>query len=90
MKTNFQMLKDLENWFPKNRGFLEEAECEHISTTLCIEEMDELQLRNLRDFTVLYFNANEDYTENRVKTIDKVSAITAVIDNRLWQLGCEV
>lgn len=46
MKTNFQMIKDLDRFQPKSVGFITQDEVEHIKTTLCLEEMDEMGLRN--------------------------------------------
>ena len=86
MKTNFQMLRELlEVYKPEQRGFLNQYEVELIKNTLCIDEMDILQLRNLRDFTVLHLSRSE-----KREDLDKMSAITHVIDSRIFGLGGEV
>lgn len=86
MNTNFQMLKELEeSYSPKRRGVLDTWEMKQISEALCLDGMDILQLRNLRDFTVMYFAAAEDW-----ESLDKMSAITTVIDMKIWKLGGEV
>lgn len=90
MRTDFEMIRDLEKRFtPKNRGFISEKEVILIKETLEIENRDELSLRNLRNFTVLYMgkeDGDEDCKEAMAK-MDKMSAITAVIDDRLWNIG---
>ena len=86
MKTNFQMLRELlEVYKPEQRGFLNKYEVELIKQTLCIDEMDILQLRNLRDFTVLHLGRSE-----KMEDWDRMSAITHVIDTRIFDLGGEV
>lgn len=98
MTTNFQMLKQLNKEFdPVNRGFLSGEEVQMIKEILCIEERTSvLDLRNLRDFTVMFFqnikhslDRDEDY-DAWFKISDKVSGITAVIDHRIFDLGGEV
>lgn len=60
MNTNFQMIRELEKVYnPKQKGIVEMDEIYLINKTLCLDEMDMLQLRNLRDFTVLYFNSKQ-------------------------------
>ena len=86
MKTNFQMLRELlEVYKPEERGFLNKYENELITQTLCLNEMDILQLRNLRDFTVLHLGRSE-----KREDWDRMSAITHVIDSRIFDLGGEV
>lgn len=86
MKTNFQMLRELlENYHPKTRGILYEEEYKLVADALHLSEMDILQLRNLRDFTVLYLGKSED-----VENWDRMSAITHCIDTRIFNLGGEV
>ena len=86
MKTNFQMLRELlEVYHPEERGFLNKHEITLITQTLCIEEMDILQLRNLRDFTVLHLGRSE-----KREDWDRMSAITHVIDLKISDLGGEV
>ena len=86
MKTNFQMLRELlEVYQPEQRGFLNKYEIELIKQTLHLDEMDILQLRNLRDFTVLHIGRSE-----KMEDWDKMSAITHCIDTRIFELGGEV
>ena len=86
MKTNYQMLRDLlEKYHPEQRGVMSRAENVLIKETLHIDEMDILQLRNLRDFTVEYISKSK-----KMEDWDRMSAITYVIDSALAILGEEV
>ena len=86
MDTNFHMLRDLlEKYHPAERGIMNLAENTLIRETLHIEEMDVLQLRNLRDFTVVHLGRSQ-----KMEDWDRMSAITHVIDMRIFELGGEV
>ena len=86
MKTNYLMLKDLlEKYHPEQRGIINYVERELVKKTLCINEMDILQLRNLRDFTVSYLGRSD-----KMEDWDRMSAITYCIDSRISELGGEV
>ena len=86
MNTNFQMLRELlKVYHPEERCILSREENNLIKQTLHIDEMDILQLRNLRDFTVLYLGKSED-----MEDWDRMSAITHCIDTRIFNLGGEV
>lgn len=95
MKTNVQMLRELKDWFPQERGILTFNELYVVKATLHLEKMDELQLRNMRDTAVMFFDKfmpedKENNISEVMKISDKISAITGVIDNVLWRKGCEV
>lgn len=86
MKTNFQMLRDLLNeYHPETRGVLSGEEYKLVTDRLCLAEMDVLQLRNLRDFTVAHMGRSED-----MEDWDRMSAITHCIDSAIISLGGEV
>ena len=88
MKTNFQMIRELNKIYnPKEKGIVLNEEIILIKKTLHLEEMDILQLRNLRDFVVLYLS---NFENDRISLTDKISAITAVIDNEIFSKGGEV
>lgn len=93
MNTNFIMLRELLKVYePQQEGVATAEEVDLIVSTLHTEEMDILQLRNLRDFAVMYIShlsSDEDDAEQR-KNMDKISAITSVIDHRIFSLGGEV
>lgn len=86
MQTNFQMLRELLcTYHPKERGILSRGEYELVRNTLCLDEMDILQLRNLRDFTIAHMGRSE-----KMEDWDRMSAITHCIDLRIVELGGEV
>lgn len=86
MKTNFQMLKDLlEKYHPETRGIVSLYEMDIIENALHLNEMDVLQLKNLRDFTVLHLGRSE-----KMEDWDRMSAIATVIDVKISELGGEV
>lgn len=86
MDTNFQMLRKLlEKYHPEQRGMLTGNEYQLVVDTLHINEMDILQLRNLRDFTVSHMGRSKE-----MEDWDRMSAITHVIDMRIVELGGEV
>ena len=94
MNTNFQMLRELlEQYHSQKRGFILDDEMELIENILHLKEMDILALRNLRDFTVLFLSREakeNEITENIIENLDKMSAITYVIDMKITQKGGEV
>lgn len=86
MDTNFHMLRGLLAVYkPEQRGFINQSENELIRKTLCLDEMNVLQLRNLRDFTVVHLSRSE-----KMEDWDKMSAITCCIDQQISMLGGEV
>ena len=86
MKTNHLMLKELlERYHPKQRGILNNEEYVLVKETLCLNEMDILALRNLRDYVVASMCRSE-----RMEDWDRMSAITHCIDMQIIELGGEV
>lgn len=86
MGTNFQMLRELlDKYHPAQRGIMNYEEKLLIQEMLHIGEMDVLQLRNLRDFTVLYLGKPE-----KMEDWDRMSAITYCIDSAIIELGGEI
>ena len=86
MKTNHLMLQELlKVYHPKSKGLLNNEEHKLVSDTLCLKEMDILQLRNLRDFTVASMGRSE-----KLEDWDRMSAITYCIDWQICEIGGEV
>lgn len=86
MQTNFQMLRELlEKYHPEERGIVNWSEYKLINDTLHIGEMDILQLRNLRDFTVAHMGRSKN-----MEDWDRMSAITYIIDSQIFKLGGDV
>jgi hypothetical protein len=89
MTTNHLMLSELlKTYHPEGRGIISKSEMDLIIDTLCLDEMDVLQLRNLRDFTVLFLTKKG--TDTSWEDWDRMSAITTLIDIHISQLGGEV
>lgn len=86
MQTNFNMLRELlDKYHPKQHGIMSIEEHDLIKETLHIGAMDILQLRNLRDFTVLYMSRSE-----KREDWDRMSAITHVIDMIIGELEGDI
>ena len=82
--TDFTLIKHLtEIYHPEQSGILSALEEDQIRTCLQIEGRSVLQLRNLRDMVVMVGDLiNID--------IDRISAITHVIDSEILRQGAEV
>ena len=86
METNFQMLKKLLKMYrPEERGWSTPEEVKLVADMLKIHEMNILELRNLRDFTVLFLGKSDS-----IEDFDRMSAITNIIDSQIVNLGGEV
>ena len=86
MKTNHLMLKELRaKYHPVTKGIVSHEEMALIKETLCLEEMDVLALRNLRDFTTASMSHSE-----KMEDWDKMSAIVYVIDTQIVKLRGEI
>lgn len=92
MKTNVEMLNELfEKFTPKEKHIVNINEIHFIRDSLNLLDRDLLDLRNLRDMTVLYFNMRMDNdSEHLLDIMDKLSAVTMVIDDCIIQTGGEV
>lgn len=84
------MTRELKNWYPKHLGIISGEEVQKIADTFQIAERDEINLRNLRDFCVMFYSKDRDDEKELIKNIDKMSAIVSVIDERLLSIGAEV
>ena len=89
-KTNFQMTRELKDWYPKRFGVIGNEEAKKIADTFQIDERDEINLRNLRDFCVMFYSREKEDEKQTLKDMDKMSAIVCVIDHRLFNIGAEV
>ena len=90
-KTNYLMIMDLEDWYPASHGWITNEESNKIRNTLHIDELDNLALQNLRDFVVLYFSTKEEEGKSKLwDEMDKMSAITAVIDAEKFDRDMEI
>ncbi len=88
--TNFQNLRGLlKRYMPKTFGIASVKECDLIKNSLQLQEMDIIDLRNLRDFVVLFF-AKENEDKQKRMNMDRMSAITAVIDKEIIEYSRKV
>lgn len=90
MKSNYLMLKDLQEWYPKRHGIISGEEVQTIKETLHLDKMDDLGLQNLRDFAVLYYSHKGDDYASHFDQMDKMSAIVSVIDQEKANRGLGV
>lgn len=94
MKTNYQMLKELEKQYkPEKFGWMNPKEQELVSSILELNNRDILNLRNLRDMVVMFYSLimeKEQKVRGTNTNMDKMSAITYLIDSKIVELGGEV
>lgn len=94
MRTNNEMLQDLNTKYSvltHIRGVVTMKEIYLINSELELDGRSEVELRNLRDFIVLWFNMEINCNmDNALKLMDQLSAYTSVIDNKLFNMGCEI
>ena len=92
MRTNMQMLQTIDNWYPKNKYSVTGDEIRYIKDMLELDEMTIRDLRNMRDTIVLWFEVIKDDCDidGYMKEVEKMSALTSIIDDKLFRLGAEV
>ena len=91
MKTNYQMIISFKNFQPVNRGWISGDESALIRKHFEITERTDVELQNLRDFIVMYYGIEvEKHHDKTLDIMDKMSAITAIIDDEKWTRGLEV
>ena len=90
MKTYLQRINELYKEFtPKQRRIVKMDEIYFINKKLELDGLNELELHNMRDMAVMYFDL---VTEDKVDLgmMDKMSAITSVIDLKLRNIGAQM
>lgn len=89
-RTNFQNLSELlKRYTPESFGIATAEECKMIKEGLEVGDMGITDLRNLRDFVVLFFS-RQDSEKMDMVNLDRMSAIVAVIDGEIVRKGGEV
>lgn len=74
------LLRELTVQFhPHRRGWLDAQEISQVEKILHLDEMTLIELRNMRDMAVMFF---ED--------MDVISGVTSVIDRHIFNMGGEV
>lgn len=85
--TNLQNLRKLlEHYMPKTFGIITVEEYLLITSILRLEGMEVTDLRNLRDVVVSFFS-RENGDKLDMVDMDRLSAITAVIDEEIIKKG---
>ena len=97
MKTYAQRLMGLKDYSPESTIFTSGEEMERVREELGLAEMQtELELRNMRDMTVMFYDGKIDRalehndSHGYRKLMSAMQSITAVIDNELWNRGYSV
>lgn len=90
MESNYQMLLSIEEWKPREFGFLCDDEIMHIRNVFKIYDRTDVELQNLRDFVVLYHALEFAKEKPTMSNSDKMSAITYVIDCEKVKRGMAV
>ena len=86
--TDFNLVRKLNDYVPKDTMFTSKEEKEHIEKTLCLHERDVLSLRNLRNCVVM--NHNIRRLNHDDASMEGLMSITTVIDNYITEKGGEV
>ena len=93
MKSNYQMIMEIKDWKPVRHYIISDGEVNHIKEVFCIEDRTDTELQNLRDFVVMYYGMEADRHHDHEEIfdiMDKMSAITYVIDNEKFIRELEV
>ena len=85
--TNFQMLEELRDFYPKRKMIVTPEETIHVKNVLRLSERSDIDLRNIRDFTVMYYSVRDNLTCSDAM---QESAIVSVIDHEIFHRGLEV
>ena len=86
IKSNFQMLREFK-FEPRQFGILSGEEVKKIRDYFQIEERSNVDLQNLRDFVVLFYDLKK---EKSMGAYDVMSGIVGMIDEEKWKRGMEV
>lgn len=95
-KTHFQLLQYVRDYRPADDHVTSKEEIERIAKHFGLEKMSLMELRNLRDMTVLYFSymsAKEKLNGNREDASDAIrsmQSITSIFDIYISRKGAEV
>jgi hypothetical protein len=96
-RTNYLSLMALDKVYtPETEGFVNKSEAELIRKELELKQRTDIELNDIRDMTVLFFDmmgnsAREEKNVEKWRVIrDKSSAIVCIIDNEKIRHGMEV
>lgn len=80
MKSNYQMLLSIQEWKPREFGFLYNDEIMHIRNVFKIYDRTDVELQNLRDFVVMYYSLQFTKDKPTLNDSGKMRGICYVID----------
>lgn len=91
-QTDFQLIRQLDNYHPATEGVTSTEEVKLITDTLQLRERDILSLRNLRDMYMLHYSLrvrNMQGAERKTLSVlsDAMMSVTFVIDLFLMEKG---
>jgi len=95
-KPDFNLIRDLQEVYtPKTRGIVSQTEIQLIKEKLELEQRTVIELRNVRNTVVMIYGRRADSFQDKdpskmMELMDAMSAITAVIDEVLFNRGEEV
>lgn len=97
-KTDYNTIKELKEVYrPAQRGIVNGAEVEQISTVLEIKSRNDIELQNVRDMVVMLYSrwseaarVKEGCVQETMELMDAMSAICCVIDQEKFNRGLEV
>ena len=90
MKTYFQLIMEMNDYCPKSKGITSEEEIDMLDKHFGLSGMKEIELRNLRDMVVLYFDRQMEHCSDNAHQSDSLMqalmSITAVIDRFIYNV----
>ena len=92
-RTDYQCLVALDKKYtPAQRGILSQEEAELIKKELELNSRTIIELNNIRDMSVMFFtiqanSSEQDIPSRTMECLDKMSAVTHVIDMALLNRG---
>lgn len=96
-KTDFQSIRELkEAYTPAQRGIVNSEEAATIRRVLELESRTPIELCNIRDMVVMFYDKWSDRCAQRsecdksIQCMDAMSAITCIIDQEKFTRGMEV
>lgn len=94
MKTYTQRIIELHNDYKADEFVTKMSDIRKIEKALGLCDMDELELRNIRDMVVMFYtiemNDHRDDFEVWRQLNSNMTSITSVIDNMIWAKGFEI
>lgn len=88
MRTNFLMLREFKDYHPADEFFTSNEEAKKIEEHFELEGRTALDLQNLRDMVVLWYNwCNKMNPDKQDDNFSAMLSITSVIDMHIYKVG---